>query len=310
MGMLCVNPTCTTRGRHSQPCDGTNCPGCHPRQAADGLNLCATCTTRISTDATDAAKLWTDLAHQLIPTGGHSERVARSDGPPAPNASVIDARTGIHNTLTTLARMICEERGVTIPTTTRGGHAYADTSPGACADLIASHSVWLAAHPAADEHAQDLHQAARDPSTRALAYPATRRDRIYIGPCPVILVGDDGSREPCGTRLYQSATQPMVTCPTCGVTDTIEQWQRWIVGECDGTAPAEMIATYLSVRWARPVDQSLVRKWSSLKKVEPILGEDGRPARDDRRRVLYQLSVVEAYARTLWGEPAAVRVSA
>lgn len=93
----------------------------------------------------------------------------------------------------------------------------------------------------------------------------------------------------------------------------MEWWQLRIVGEASALVDAYAGAADLSMRWRRPVDPALIRKWASLGKprVEQLPpGFIGPPrslrverkGKDARQRTLYDLDELRRYAESLWGE--------
>lgn len=286
--LLCIADHCGIPGQHGGHCPGESCRGCLPRQAADGLYLCEVDVRRLAEDARTAAVLHEDLTLALIRKGRGGERVAgSSSGAPVPDDDVMEARSAIRSTLVALVRMIADERGAHLP-------ADAITELGA---YVAHHAPWLAAHGAAGEHSRDLRDIASDPRTRRLAYPSGS-DRLYIGDCPLTVADLDGVESVCGERLYAYGAQPFVQCSGCGTEETIEWWQHQIVGEATRLVDAYAGAAELAMRHARPVDPALIRKWAQLGKVQ-------RCGQDDKRRTLYDVDELRAYARQLWERVAA-----
>ncbi|WP_030487280.1 hypothetical protein [Micromonospora chokoriensis] len=322
MTILCVAAHCGMPHHHTDDCTDPDCHGCLPRLAADGLRLCEVDTRRLAEDARTAAVLYDDLALTLMPGGRGGERVSTSStGAPIPDSGVMEARDAIYSTLTALVRFISEERGIVIPwewrTETlpegfigpprriRVGVGYAS----ALSAYIATHTVWLAAHPAADEHARDLRDIASDPRTRRLAYPAGS-DRLYIGDCPLIVRDLDGVESVCGTRVYQHGEQLLIQCAGCGTDETVEWWQRQIVGEVTATVDAYAAAADLALRHHRPVDPALLRKWASLEARKAERNEAYQPrinrcGKDERGRTLYDLKELRDYAERVWAAVAA-----
>jgi hypothetical protein len=114
----------------------------------------------------------------------------------------------------------------------------------------------------------------------------------------------------CGARLYQYPNEPLITCTGCGLSDTIEQWRRWMVGDLQGQVDVYAVAAHLAVTWMRPVDPAAVKKWSQRGHINPVTEEaDGerRVVRDGRNRTLYALAEAVDYATSLWGPPARLR---
>jgi hypothetical protein len=303
MTTLCVSPFCGLREQHLEDCDGEGfyggeCSGCLPARAADGLYLCGRCTRRLSHDAWLAAWRYRALGEVLAASGQAGEYTTGSAKDPGINLhpAVVEARDGIRTTLVTLVRMICEERSFMPPR----------ASVVDLARFIGRSRDWLAAHRAADEHARDLRDVATDPQVWRLAFPSST-DRLYIGDCPLPAATEDGSRQVCGTRLYQRADDSLVTCSGCGAFGAVEWWQQTITGETGGIVDAYAAAAHLSVRWARPVEPVLIRQWASRGHVSPLVRPDPSDperqvaVRDERGRVLYDLEALVDRARSLWG---------
>ncbi|MEU8371201.1 hypothetical protein [Micromonospora tulbaghiae] len=302
---LCIADHCGITGQHAEGCtDPTNCRGCLPRLAADGLRLCEVDVRRLAEDARTAAVLHEDLALTLIRRGRGGEKVAgSSSGAPVPDDEVMEARSAIRATLVALTRMIAEERGSHLP-------ADAITELG---EYVAHHAVWLAAHGAAGEHAGDLRDIASDPRTRRLAYPAGS-DRMYIGDCPLLLTDLDGVQSVCGERLYVYGAHHLVHCAGCDTEETVEWWRLKVVGEAGALVDVYAAAADLAARHDRPVDPALLRKWASMEaqRVEKkaARGEEYRArvtrrGRDEKGRTLYDLNELREYAAQVWAPVAA-----
>ncbi|MCW2900298.1 MAG: hypothetical protein JWO67_2563 [Streptosporangiaceae bacterium] len=350
INQLCVAPHCGLPGKHLDGCDGHVeecesdrcdgcCRGCLPARAADGLYLCPRCRWLLAEDAERAAELYEALELSLTGGGRQGEKTSGGKGAGTElNTAAVEARSAIRATLVSLVRLISEERGVSLPwgwvgwverlpfgfigPPNRIRHRFYDTSLPALARMVEKHTDWLAAHQAADEHARDLRDLATDSRTWRLAYPSAS-DRLYIGECPLAKPTEDGSREICGSRLYQLPDEVLVTCRGCDKAETVEWWQLKITGEAGGIVDAYAGAAHLSVKWRRPVDPALVRKWglrtkttgvAAVTEVEPIPGrhlEDctkkecggcyRRPIRDDKNRAQYQLDQLVACAVKMWG---------
>lgn len=301
MTLLCIADHCGIKGQHTPDCTQPDCRGCLPRPAADGLRLCEVDTRRLVEDARTAAILHEDLALTLIRKGRGGEKTSgSSSGAPVPDDDVMEARAAIRATLVSLCRLIADERG----------HQLPDDDVLSMGQYIARNAVWLAGHPAADEHARDLRDVAGDPRNRRLAYPAGT-DRLYIGDCPLVVADLDGVESVCGTRIYQYADQHLIGCTGCGTDETVEWWQTRICGDAAATVDAYAGAADLSMRWQRPVDPALIRKWASLGKPRieqlppgfigpPRCIRVERKGRDEKQRTLYDLAELRMYAESLW----------
>ncbi len=171
--ILCVNPHCRAFGRHQPDCQ-VECRGCLPRQAADGRNLCEICTRRLAEDAQTAAQLYADLEEVLIATGrgGLSVSGTRDHGLEL-NERAAECRTLIRHRLVSWSLLIAEERGFAVPANTVG----------ALAAFVVTSSVWLSAHPAANDAAEELHDLAHGLPWRT-AYPSGVR-RYPVAACPM-----------------------------------------------------------------------------------------------------------------------------
>jgi hypothetical protein len=279
--------------------------------AADGVRLCEVHTERLIEDLIEAPRLHADLGKVLVHTGPGGERTSGSStGAPVPDEDVMEARGMIRSVLIRLTRTIVTERGVSAPLASRGGRTYVDTRVPALAGFCVPHAIWLAAHPRAGEWADTLHEATRGKVHR-LAYPSGS-DRLYVGECPLLVcVGSGDEQQLCGTRLYQLPDEPLIVCAGCGTAETIEQWQRWLVGEARGSADAFALAAHLALLWMRPVDPALVRQWGHRGRIHPVMRADPAPGdldrvtvdKDERGRVRYPIAEVVAYAEKIWGPP-------
>lgn len=307
--------TCAMHGRHTFGCvDHDACRGCLPRLAVDGLRLCPVHVERISEDAVDAPILYDDLALVLVRRGKDGEKTSGSaSGAPVPDEDVMEARAAIRSTLIQLTKVITWERGLTAPTVVRNRVEYVDTSPIALGAFIVRHATWLAAHRSAGRYADLLHEAVRG-DARRIAYPSGS-DRMYVGDCPLLVRGLDGVERVCGTRLYQAPDQPLIQCGGCDTDETVEQWQKWIVGETSGVTDAYAVAAHLALRWMRPVDPALIRQWSHRGHIHPVMepdptdltGQRIRIVTDHKGRTQYDIGGVVAYAESIWGPSLARR---
>lgn len=170
---LCAAGRCRGWDRHRPDCPGDDCRGCLPALAAPGLALCERHTAHIAQDAVQAAQLHAELAQRLMGGSGQGEPVAgTSDHTRLPNEAAVEARTLIRHTLTAWTRLIADERGWTLP---------ADTVD-AMAGYVARSAPWLAAHPAAADCSDELHELAHG-RPRSIAYPTGVRV-ADIAPCP------------------------------------------------------------------------------------------------------------------------------
>lgn len=303
---------CRIRNRHLPECpDPAECPGCQPRRAADGLWLCDLHVERLIEDAREAPVLYAALADALVRRGTGGEKTSgTSAGAPVPDDDVMDARAAVRRVLLQLTRIVIDGRGVNAPVTRVGGRVYLDTSVDALSEFVAKHGVWLAGYPLAGAVSNALHAVTRG-KIRVLAYPAGS-DRLYIGDCPLLVRDRNGAEDICGTRLYQYPDRPLLDCAGCGTSETIEQWQKWMVGDTRPVADAYAIAACLALRWMRPdASPSTIRSWAHRGHIKPVTRPDPTPSnpdrvaivRDDKNRTQYVVTDVLAYAERAWGAP-------
>lgn len=170
--ILCANPRCRSLGRHHPDCEG-ECRGCLPRLAADGRNLCEVCTRRLAEDARTAGELHEVLAERLAEhgQGGPSVSGTKNHGLQM-NEAAAQCRMDIRAVLVSWAKLIFEERGISSPP---------DVVPAVSA-FVATHAVWLSAHPAASDAADEMGELAHGRPWRT-AYPSGARS-YPVGVCP------------------------------------------------------------------------------------------------------------------------------
>lgn len=328
---LCAASYCAVPGHHQPDCDQLEtCRGCLPARAADGSMLCRLeIDRRLAEHADRAARLYPLLGEQLMPHRVGSGPSGTSTGAPIPNERIIELRTQIQTTLVDIARIIVDRRGVrgplrwTIRRLPDGSARQVQVATGnrtALAAFIGKHAEWLAAQPDAGAIADRLWEIGRHPDRQYGASDAWRAafpagpERLYVGPCPLPVREADDSIGVCGERLYQVPGEPLVQCSRCGRADTIEEFHRLIFGQNDSAeVDAYAAASRLATVWFRDVDASLIRKWAQrardagreLMVLEPDpgdpSGEQTRPKRDGRHRVLYVYARVVDEAVRHWG---------
>lgn len=201
--LLCAAPDCAPPGRHHPTCPtttpaaaptGGNCRGCQPRHAHDGLRICLYHRDRLRRDALALPDLWRDLGTALSRAGtGHGERVT---GTPTRglvlNEAASDARAHLRDVLAAWCQLVTDERGLTAP----------PADPPAMAAHIAAHTDWLAAHPAAGDACDELHDLATG-RARAIAYPSGNRV-FQVAPCPMTDLDRTGAptTQPCPGTIW------------------------------------------------------------------------------------------------------------
>lgn len=176
MAVLCVARRCRTRGFHHSDCAGSSeCLGCEPRLAADGLDLCWPHRDSIAKNARAAAEIFDELALQLAPGGsavGEQVTAKSVDKGLKLNTAAVDAREEVIDVLTSWSLLVADERGFSRPI------PHVDQM----ATFIADSATWLAAHSAAADCVDELQELAWG-RPRSIAYPSGTRS-IKLGSCP------------------------------------------------------------------------------------------------------------------------------
>lgn len=189
----CTSPRCSARGYHWPDCQNGECNGCQPRLAADGLNLCGPHRDWLPQDATKAAELYVELTSVLAGSGHPGEKTSGTPERGAKlNPRAVEARHTIRAVLSSWCRLIAEERGIhppkrrvvkLLPMDFIGPAPLVwtvDDTPAAMGAYLARHADWLAAHPAASEVSEELHDLVT--LAHPIAYPTGARV-FPVGPC-------------------------------------------------------------------------------------------------------------------------------
>lgn len=121
---LCQIPGCAIRGRHLPGCDDDDCRGCLPRLAEDGI-VCTTHERWAAQHLAEIERLCPDA--RLVAAGqvrrGHGGTGGKPGSRSPANDDALDVMDAIQNALTTMAREIAEERGLTFGTDGRSARA-------------------------------------------------------------------------------------------------------------------------------------------------------------------------------------------
>lgn len=196
MTLLCTATGCRIPGKHLTDCADQTCRGCVPDLAGEGLRLCWRHADAIGANAVACAALWSELALNLT-VSGRGDSGGRGSNPHPSlvvNEAVVEVRTAIRHTLVGWARLIHEERGVSLPwrweirrlpAGVEGPANRAEIAVETTAALgryMEAHGRWLAAHEAAGECSNEL--ASLVVAARRLQGRGETRV-IPIGPCPM-----------------------------------------------------------------------------------------------------------------------------
>lgn len=189
-----------------------------PRRALDGLYLCQGCVTQLTGNLGQLPGLYNELAELLAVGGQAGQRVSGSPGRPLPiNLGVAEHRGHIQAVLASWARVVVDERGITVP----DSDEVAVTAP-----WLARHVMWLAASQGfADDVVLEIRMLAI--RARGLRDPDPSRN-IAIGPCVV-----EVENEPCVGQLWATVRvdgderPSVIFCDTCEFEKAPEEWMRF-----------------------------------------------------------------------------------
>jgi hypothetical protein len=264
---LCARP---------DPERATVCRRCG-RPVEDGLRLLA----RLGGEATTTIARLARLGH----AGG------RGDGLPW-SWEAADATWAVANTLTTWARHIAGERGITIPPAP--GRTIGPLCRGALschhpsctlirsrlpvhplthlAGWLAEQVVWLRHRPEAREALDELGDAARL-AARTVDNPP---DRWYAGPCGA---RPDGRAIPCEAELYPVTGVRVIRCPDCGTRHDPDARRDWLLDLArDQLAHAGWLASALTRLTERTVSAASIRGLAFRGRITAHgVDESGRP---------------------------------
>ena len=245
-----------------------DCEICETPMRADTAYVCSVCAGRLTKDLTRAVDLLGELeltiTRQAV-TGQGSARAGSEQRLPFDAAAALVAQT-VANTVLTWVRLVCEERGETVPERS-GRHSRTTIGPRCrpvgtcphevCADARAYELAHIEEHPLASavrflasrvewlRHQRFAGEAVADLSSAAsILRRAVDRygDRSYLGPCGY----DDGTGE-CGSDLYVRTGAAYATCRDCGSQWDVAALRRWLLAAVeDALAPAHVIARGLS----------------------------------------------------------------
>jgi hypothetical protein len=135
---LCALPGCRQRNRHLPGCVD-DCLGCLPRVADEGI-VCSACADRAERQLAEIIRLCPDA--RLVAAGqvrrGHGGTGGKPGSRSPANDDALDVMDAIQNALTTMAREIAEERGLTFGTDGRSGALRASVAAERAALVSAS----------------------------------------------------------------------------------------------------------------------------------------------------------------------------
>ena len=185
---LCAAPNCQPRGSDTAA------------RALDGLLLCGHHTHKIGHDAGRLAVYHDELAEVLAHVGGGTAGVTHNHPGLSVDQTVADTRHHIRQLLVGTVRTIAHQRGVRLPCRwlydrplpagvqgpRRAVFEVLDDRNDVLAQVVADHSVWLAARPDAGAISD------RYAYLRRRAWSLLHIERtvvVLIGPCPMLVAG-------------------------------------------------------------------------------------------------------------------------
>lgn len=271
MTLLCRSPRCRIPGRHHDGCDNETCRGCLAALAADGLQLCSHCTERIGKDAVETARLWYEIGLALTLAGSTGVPVQNPHPGLSINAAAVTMRAEIRQVLASWTRLICEEKGLSLPL---------DESQHSLGAFVHAHRHWLAASDFADEVADEL--ASLRSRAWATAYPEGVSVRL-IGPCPehdtAASAPDPEARCPGSVKAHMRRADSLLPSKVVCDVNSQHEWpaERWrTLGRSMGMVLAEY-ASAEEIHAASGRSMSAIYRLASLHRWRRL--PDGRRVR-------------------------------
>lgn len=202
--------------------------------------ICRNCERALAKQLADIPALLDELDITLCRSDAiGAGNVRRSAEQPLPfKVSAGDTRWLLDTTVTTWARLIAEERGVSLPANTTAE----------AAEWLHQHLQAVSMSEAAGEAVDEVAHAV-DETYRAIDRPP---DLLLAGPCRV---------EECPAWLYARPGQSRVRCPDCGVTHDVHERREWMM-----TAAGNMrVTASVALSWVRLLTGVVIPKgtWRS-----------------------------------------------
>jgi hypothetical protein len=230
-----------------------------PRRALDGLYLCEGCLAQLTGNLAQLPGLYAELAELLAVGGQAGQRVSGSPGRPLPiNLGVAEHRGQIQAVLASWARVVVDERGITVP----DSDEVAVTAP-----WLATHVTWFAGHQFADEVVHEIRKLTgrahklRDPDRRM-----TIGERCRVVPegaerCPGTVAMVIGSDDLWSAR-----------CDVCGPQEAEPYLHNRLTGRW---VTIDRLTSYALGRYGIQLAPATVRSWAAR-------GNIGTEERGDR----------------------------
>jgi hypothetical protein len=247
------------------------CVGRHdrPRRALDGKYLCGGCQDRLEWTIAELPAHYDELGQVLAVAGQAGQRVSGSASRPLPiNTAVADHRHHIRAVLTSWARLVFEERGITPP---------ADEVPAIAAFLV-THVDWCCGHDWVAELLSEVRRCSG--RARALLDPD---HRLPTGErCRV--VPENGERCEGVISMVQGRNEQWTArCSVCGPQEPgpylhdglAGRWVTW-----------ERVQAYALTRHQVRIKGDAVRQWAARGHIK---------AMTEQGATWYELASVEKY---------------
>ena len=226
-----------------------------------------TTTAAIEADLRDSLvrirRAWT---HEDDPRAGRGSSGARPPGPKTPGGTSFLVRTAITQDVHYWTKVADEEHIAPIEDQLDGADIQA-----MCSHLV-RHAKALSGWAYATRMLDELRQHAR--ALEDLTRPPA--ERIPLGHCP--RERPDGST--CGAMVRASVDAASdVRCPGCRHSDTIEAWQRIMVGSLDPETAPELVARLRGI--GIRITERGITQWRWRGVIPNPIGErDGQPTWD------------------------------
>lgn len=279
-----------------------NCQHCNA-ETSNGLALCELCQRRATDCLADLPVYFRNLARWQRPgrpngsLGTAGQWLIRRGEVEA--AHIITALERVSNDLTTWARALEDDRGVTLP----DGETEAATFAALC-ELLTEHLTSIATLEWAGQFVRDMDR--HDRTLRGVTaavipgwYAGTCRRRVAMA-----TDGDDGL---CGASTYVVPGLTWVTCGSCGATTfardhldaVLEEARDW---KARPKALAEAVVALVDGEQSVPKVYTRIRQWAHQGDIKALRHTTRDYVLDEATEQLVVADVETGHARYLFGD--------
>lgn len=188
------------------------------RSVADGARLCRHCTAELRRDLEAVP----DLVADLLVTLSRQDHIApgrpgrSAETPLVYNDGAARELASLHFYLSSWARCIADDTGLSLGGVTAAAAAYAD--------WLLEHLNAVRRHDAAADLACEIYNVVRD--ARRATDLAAVSSRFLVGPCPLVADGAFCDGDVLATITTSADEPPTMTCLRCEYVWEAHQWLR------------------------------------------------------------------------------------